>query len=460
MIGRAACGTLQRMVVTLQSRSDFILANFAAVSRGGAAIRLTADACARMNARHAAFIRFLDTEPTPWVYGVTGTIVSGRAVILTPPERRAQVRRPIAAGAVLFGEPMPAHIVRGVLFCRLSNFIEGHAAVRADVALAVAAMLERPLPQLPRQGHGAAGEMLLLSHLFGALVEGMNLEEKEASALVNGAPVAAALAADSLLRAGPLMREVVDAVALAIDVYRAPLDACDPLLGELWQNPYAERAIALLMRAARPRVGAPRFPQAPVSFRAAPRLLARALRSYAALRLTAERAIGAVTDNPVVVGEGDAVRILCNGGFFDADAPAIFDDFGGVCADLIRLLEKLAARLAETADLTTLPRPAQARLRGLVSALAGYAEDAASTASRTPLPGTEGGGAPQNDMISPVVQAWAKQTAASDLLSSAAAVLRAVAACVQGDVHIDPLGLDQALRDRMVSVTHLELSLE
>jgi hypothetical protein len=99
-------------------------------------------------------------------------------------------------------------------------------------------------------------------------------------------------------------------------------------------------------------------------------------------------------------------------------------------------------------------------LRGLVSALAGYAEDAASTASRTPLPGTEGGGAPQNDLISPVVQAWAKQTAASDLLSSAAAVLRAVAACVQGDVHIDPLGLDQALRDRMVSVTHLELSLE
>jgi histidine ammonia-lyase len=423
------------MVITLHSRGDFTLANFAAVSRGGAAIRLTADACARMNARRAAFIRFLDTEPTPWVYGITGTIMSGRAVILTPPERRAQVRRPIAAGAVLFGEPMPERIVRGVLFCRLSNFIEGHAAVRADVALAVAAMLERPLPPLPRLGHGAAGEMLLLSHLFGALIEGMNLEEKEASALVNGAPVAAALTADSLLRAGPLLREVVDAVALAIDVYRAPLDACDSVLGELWQNPYAERALALLARA-------------------------RALRSYEALRLTAERAIGAMTDNPVVVGEGESMRILVNGGFFDADAPAIFDDFAGVCADLIRLLEKLAARLAETADLAMLPRPAQARLRGLVSALAGYAEDAASTASRTPLPGTEGGGAPQNDLISPVVQAWAKQTAASDLLSSAAAILRAVAACVQVDVHIDPLGLDQALRDRMVSVTHLELSLE
>jgi histidine ammonia-lyase len=308
------------VVIALHNRSDFGLANFAAVSRGGAAIRLTADARARMNASHAALIRFIDTEPTPWVYGVTGTVMSGREMILTPLERRAQIRRPVAAGAVLFGEPIPERIVRGVLFCRLSNFIEGHAAVRADVALAVTA--------------------------------------------------------------------------------------------------------------------------------------------FDALRLAAERAIGAVTDNPVVVGEGESIRILANGGFFDADAPAIFDDFAGVCGDLTRLLEKLATRLAETADLATLPRPAQARLRGLVSALAGYAEDVTATASRTPVPGTDGGGAPQNDLISPVMQAWAKQTVAIDLLSSAVAVLRAVAACVQGDINMNPLGLDQVLRERMVSVTNLELSLE
>jgi hypothetical protein len=29
MIGRAACGTLARMVITLHSRGDFTLANFA-----------------------------------------------------------------------------------------------------------------------------------------------------------------------------------------------------------------------------------------------------------------------------------------------------------------------------------------------------------------------------------------------------------------------------------------------
>jgi histidine ammonia-lyase len=321
-------------------------------------------------------------------------------------------------------------------------------------------MLERPLPRLPQSGHGAAGEMLLLSHLFGALVEKVSLKEKEASALINGAPVAAALTADTLLRAGPLLREVVDVFGLAINVYRAPPDAYDAVLGGLWQNRHAERALALLAGAVTPLSGPPRLPQAPVSFRAIPRLLARALCCFEALRVAAERALGAVTDNPVVVSEGESIRILSNGGFFDADAPAIFDDFTGVCAYLIRLLEKLAARLAETADPATLGRSAQARLRGLVSALAGYAEDVAASAGRTLLPGTDGGGAPQNDLISPVVQAWSKQTAASELLSSAVAVLRAVAACVQGDVSTDSLELDRALRYRMASVTELELFLE
>lgn len=67
--------------------------------------------------------------------------MSGRGVFLTAPERLAQARRSLSAGAVLHGETMPARIVRGAIFCRLANFTEGHAAVRPQVALAVADML-------------------------------------------------------------------------------------------------------------------------------------------------------------------------------------------------------------------------------------------------------------------------------------------------------------------------------
>jgi histidine ammonia-lyase len=439
--------------VLLDNLGDFTLANFALVSRGGASIGVSSTACTRIDERRAAFIRYVNSDPTPWIYGVTGGIAGSRATLLTAGERDEQTRRPISAGAVLFGEAMPERVVRGAVFCRLANFIEGHSAVRAELVLAVAAMLVEPLPPLPRFGHGTAGETLLLSQLFGRLADSMTLEAKEAFALLNGAPVAAALLADSLLRAGPLLLEAIDAVAAAIDAFRAPPDACDPTLGALWQNPFAEHALALLASATRRRAGeAPaRLPQAPVSYRVAPRLLARALRSYATLRSVAESSIRAVTDNPIVVNERGTLRVLSNGGFFDADASPVFDELAGLCADLVRLVEKLATRLAETADAASLSRTARARLRGLVSSLAGYAEDAASTASRTPLPGTEGGGTPQNDLISPVVQAWAKLMTSSGLLSTATAVLRAVAACIEGDDSVDVHALDQAVGARMNS---------
>jgi histidine ammonia-lyase len=452
------------MIVTLNSLEDFTLASFAAISRDGASARISDTALARIRERRTAFVRLIDTVPTPWIYNVTG---KSDGTTLDAHERRALSRRYIAAGAVLFidetrrREELPRRIVRGALFCRLANFIEGHAAVRAEVVLAVAAMIDTPfLPIMPRLGHGAAGEMSLLSHLFGDLIERMTLEEKEALALINGAPVAATLMADSLLSAGPLLLEIVGAVAAAIDAYPAPPEAYDPALASLWRNPHAAQALSLIAGA---RVKAESSDvlsspasssQAPVSFRAAPRLLGRALRSYASLRFAAEHAIRAVTDNPVVVDGGGSLRVLSNGGFFDADAPALFDELAGVYADLARLLEKLGTRLAEKHGASLAPS-LQARLRGLVGALAGYAEDGVSTATRTPIPGTEGGGGPQNDLISPVVQAWAKQMAAGEVLSRSVATLRAVLAGVKGGVDVEPRSLDESLRDRMASGTGL-----
>jgi histidine ammonia-lyase len=446
------------MIITLNSLEDFTLANFAAISRAGASARIGETAASRIRERRAAFMRMIDSVPAPWIYNVTG---GPDGTILDAQGRRALARRYIAAGAVLFKDEIPPRIARGAVLCRLANFIEGHAAVRVEVVQAVAAMLDTHLPPLPDLGHGAAGEMSLLSHLFGGLIELLALEEKEALALINGAPVAAALATDSLLSAGPLLLDTVNAVAAAIDAYPAPLEAYDPVLGALWRNPHADQALRLLAgarnaaRDTRTRAGPGASFQAPASFRAAPRLLARALRTYSSLRVIAENAIRAVTDNPVVVPEnGGAPRVLSNGGFFDADAPALFDEFAGVYADLTRLLEKLGTRLTENAT-GSLPRPAQARLRGLVSALAGYAEDAVATATRTPLPGTDGGGAPQNDLLSPVVQAWAKQVATGGVLANSVSTLRALCATARGDVDMEPRPLYEALQARMATATTL-----
>jgi histidine ammonia-lyase len=97
------------MVITLDSLNDFTLANFACVSRAGATVRPGDDACVRIRDRRASFIRFIDGNPTPWIYNVTGGI--GDATLDTH-ERRALARRHIAAGAVLSGEALSERIVR------------------------------------------------------------------------------------------------------------------------------------------------------------------------------------------------------------------------------------------------------------------------------------------------------------------------------------------------------------
>ena len=42
----------------------------------------------------------------------------------------------------------------------LANFVDGHAAVRPEVALAIAQMLDgQPLPEVPAEGNGGSGEV-------------------------------------------------------------------------------------------------------------------------------------------------------------------------------------------------------------------------------------------------------------------------------------------------------------
>ena len=87
----------------------------------------------------------------------------------------------------------PDRVVRAIVLARLANFVDGHAAVRAEVATEVAGMLGSPLPEVPGQGNGGAGEIVALGRLFYDLSARLDLEPKERMALINGSPCAAAL---------------------------------------------------------------------------------------------------------------------------------------------------------------------------------------------------------------------------------------------------------------------------
>ena len=68
----------------------------------------------------------------------------------------AQARRPTRLWtAHAFGEPLPDRVVRAIVLARLANFVDGHAAVRAEVATEVAGMLGSPLPEVPARATAA-----------------------------------------------------------------------------------------------------------------------------------------------------------------------------------------------------------------------------------------------------------------------------------------------------------------
>src|SRR3954451_6500677 len=189
------------MPLRLATRADLSLDAVRRVAWEGEGVELAEAAVERIDACHAAFAAFVAAriaeDPGALIYGTTTAPGDGAAVALTP---EAQARRPTRLWtAHAFGAPLPDRVVRAIVLARLANFVDGHAAVRSEVASAVAAMLGDPLPEVPSQGNGAAGEIVALGRLFYDLSARMDLQPKERMALINGSPCAAALVTDIAL---------------------------------------------------------------------------------------------------------------------------------------------------------------------------------------------------------------------------------------------------------------------
>jgi len=147
------------MSVRISSSTDITLEAVRRVAWEGEGVDLAPEALDRMDEMHASFMALvaarLAEDPGALIYGTTTAPGDGAAVALTP---EAQASRPTRLWtAHTFGEPLPGRVVRAILLARLANFVEGNAAVRSEVARAVAGMLEAPLPTVPGQGNGGSG---------------------------------------------------------------------------------------------------------------------------------------------------------------------------------------------------------------------------------------------------------------------------------------------------------------
>jgi histidine ammonia-lyase len=421
------------MAVTLSDRGDFTLKSYLDVAWRGTDVAVAPAALRRMAETRAAFLRLIERGGV--IYGVTSGYGGRAHHRLTPEERRRHAARPPYGPAAAFGGALPERVVRGTVFARLANFVEGHAAVRPELATAVAAMLASPLPTVPLEGHGGAGEITLLSPLFSDLAARFGSAEKETLALINGSPAGAALLADAALSARRRLNLALDVVALAAEAFRAPLDAYDAALDALWGDAEEAKALAEIRRRLSGGVSERRPYQAPVSFRIVPRLLGRAIRAVNEAETAAEVSLRSITDNPVYLppdADHPDGRVLSNGGYHNARAVPAMDELAACAADLALLAERQTAKLQE-GRVSLLPDrlqrgPDDDRFLGVFGMVAvAFGERARHAAQRTFLPGPESGGFDQNDVASPVVFAWDKARQAGEALDGALAVLAYVA---------------------------------
>ncbi len=422
------------MTVTLNTRSDFTLEHYERVAWAGDDVGLGDEARKTMAVARDAFMQLID-NPAITIYGVN-TGYGGRAKLrLDAEDRKAQAQLPTHHRAASWGEALPDRVTRGIVFARLTNFIEGHGAVSPAVAEAVADMLSRPsMPYVPARGQGGAGEILSLSHLFLEASQHWPLAEKDMLALVNGSPAATALIADAALSSQRRLQVAAEVFALAAEAFNTPHGHFAEDLEGCWNNPHDAWALNQLRRLMQGG-SEPRRPyQTPVSIRILPRILAQAHRAWKTAEEVAHQSLRAITDNPVVFPPGQQLgteTVVSTGGYHNMQAAAALD--GLVCAhtNLAVLAGRIAAKLLD-GSVSLLPpylgyEDGQSYLGCLPMAIVGYEEELRMLAMPTLLPGSESGSFGQDDVASPVFLAWQKFDRSCILFEQCLATLAPVA---------------------------------
>ena len=297
------------------------------------------------------------------------------------PDDQAAFQRSILAGrAAGTGPPLSEAVVRGAMLLRLTGFLSGYAGVTPDLCRFLADRLNDGwYPVVPSGVSGAAGEIVPLAHLFGTLVgdgsvfsSGLSsrpeavdagtalaqrgispyeLEAKEGIALINGAPLAPALAVPLALRAEALLDHATLCGALSIALTGASPRPYTPRIGELKGDPgqlAVHRRLWSLLQPTPDRLQDAR--QAPVSLRVIPQVHGAAVSLLDHLRAQIERELRAVTDSPVFLPAADAEPegLYSTGNFHAQYLVLLFDATLVAFTQVVNALEKRLHRLLDS----------------------------------------------------------------------------------------------------------------
>ncbi len=357
-------------------------ADVMAVARRGERVRLAPEARTAME-RSRRLVEEVGRSGK-LAYGIR-TGLGKLATIAIPDEdlRRMQVNilRSHAAGV---GEPLPADLSRALVLARANGLAKGYSGVRPDLVEALVALLNHDItPIIPAHGSvGTSGDLQPLAHLGLVLIgEGealtngrrlggrealataglrpLNLEAKEALALINGTSLTASYAALLVEDAATLLADAVVAASMTFEALRGSPKPFDRRISEVRPYPGHRRvaeALRTLLRGsevipshaderADPRV------QDPYTLRCLPQVLGAVADVVDHVRAVVEVDLNAATDNPLIFPGGESL----SGGNFHGQPLAMALDYLGLALTVLGAFsERRIARLMD-GNLSGLP---------------------------------------------------------------------------------------------------------
>ncbi|MCH2142057.1 MAG: histidine ammonia-lyase [Phycisphaerales bacterium] len=257
------------------------------------------------------------------------------------------------------GPDLDTEIVRGMLLLLAASLSRGHSGVRLEVVQQILHLLNHNLtPRVPCRGSvGASGDLAPLAHAAlvligegevlgedGVRVEGssalesvglrpIELQAKEGLALINGTHLMASILSLLCVDAASLMEAAIQAGAMSLDAAKGSAGSFDARIhqarGQGGQVEVARRLTDLLKGSEileshiedDPRV------QDPYCLRCMPQVMGAAMDALASVRTVVTAELGAVTDNPLIFADDDAIL---SGGNFHGMPLAIAADHAAI----------------------------------------------------------------------------------------------------------------------------------
>ena len=351
------------------------LADVMRVANDAAPVRLADTARERVLASRRYIERVVAEGRT--VYGVTTGFGKLANIRIAPADVQQLQRNLIRSHAMGVGEPLSQEVVRGMLLLRAQSLSLGYSGIRVEVVELLLAMLNHGIhPVIPSQGSvGASGDLAPLAHMALALIgEGkvefgdallpaagalaevgltpVTLEAKEGLALINGTQAMTAIGALTVFDALELATAADIAAAMSLEALKGSRAPFDPRVTMVRSHPgAAETAANVLAVSASSPIHAAHADcdkiQDAYSLRCVPQVHGA---SRDALRHAAEvltREINAVTDNPLVFADDDAV---ISAGNFHGQPVALVMDYAKIAvAELANIAERRIEHMMDPA---------------------------------------------------------------------------------------------------------------